>query len=104
MGVRQSVYGHGHGHAAKAAHAVHAGRQLPTLELHGKLRRDVELLPLPGGLTTTLLQHCLPGVAADKWLGPLNGVCQKYGIDKTLRRLAAFLGQVGYESGNFARL
>ncbi len=106
MGVRQSVYkhGHGNGHGHAAAHAAHARPHLAPLHLEGKLRDDIELLPLPDGLTATLLQHCLPAAAGvDKWVGPLNAACQRYEINKTLRRMAAFLGQTAHESNNLTQ-
>ncbi|MES1206888.1 MAG: glycoside hydrolase family 19 protein [Pseudomonadota bacterium] len=103
MAHRHAVHRHLESHAATAGHAVHA----PSAGLHleGKLRSQIELHPLSGGLTKTLLQQAMPAaVAVDKWCGPLNLACTRYGITKTLRRMAAFLGHIGYESGNFAHV
>src|SRR5579884_4123585 len=106
MGVRHSVHGHEHRHGhGRPTYAARRGRQLVAVHPEGRTRQQIELLPLPAGLTSTLLQRCLPGAAAaDKWAGPLNAVCQRYGINQTLRRMAAFLGQVGYESADFKHL
>ena len=70
--------------------------------MDASLRRYLELLPLPGGMTVTLLRQALPhvnGNAAGKWVGPLNVACRTYNITRSLRRMAAFLGHVAHESG-----
>lgn len=38
------------------------------------------------------------------WVRPLNDAMKKYGIDQDVRRTAAFLGQIGVESGQLNRL
>lgn len=41
--------------------------------------------------------------AANKWAGAIRAACRKFDID-TPERLAAFLAQVGHESGSLARV
>ena len=40
---------------------------------------------------------------ADKWAGAIRAACRQFNID-TPERLAAFLAQVGHESGSLARV
>lgn len=55
-------------------------------------------------ITLELLQAVCPktkGAVLSKYVAPLNDVCDYYEISNTNERLAAFLAQVGHESGGF---
>jgi len=67
----------------------------------GSVRGQLETSPLPDGLTASILGQALPHAQASKiahWLVPLNQACERYEIDRSARRLAAFLGHVSLES------
>lgn len=69
----------------------------------GIARAELETSPLPGGLTAGILGQALPHALASKvahWLVPLNQACERYEIDRSARRLAAFLGHVSLESND----
>jgi hypothetical protein len=94
-----------HDHTTALRHLVHHQHHLPagrTEWQHDKsIRRRLELYPLSGGLTVTLLHQALPrvrGTAAETWVGPLNAACERYEITRSARRMAAFLGHIAHES------
>jgi len=69
------------------------------------VRGQLETSPLPGGLTARILGQALPRALASKvvhWLVPLNRACERYEIDRSARRLAAFLGHVSLESNDLS--
>jgi len=60
--------------------------------------------PGPAFLTADALAAALPACRDPAgWAGPLRAACGRWGI-ATPRRVAAFLGQVGHESGDLNRL
>ncbi|HET6282055.1 MAG TPA: glycoside hydrolase family 19 protein, partial [Polyangia bacterium] len=94
-----------HDHATALRRLVHQLHRLPggrSEWQHDKsIRRRLELYPLSGGLTVTLLRQALPRVrvtAVETWVGPLNAACGRYEITRSARRMAAFLGHIAHES------
>jgi len=77
------------------------------LSLPPAVRQFVEMQPLPGGLSAALLEESMAGVSgtvAEKWLTALNDACRQYEINRSLRRMAAFLGHIAHESGSLHKV
>jgi putative chitinase len=71
------------------------------------LRTYVEMRPLAGGVTADLLHQAIRGVSmetANRWVDSLNSACKKYEINRSLRRMAAFLGHIALESHGLRKL
>lgn len=108
---------HGHkGHHSHGGHHAHHG-QPPGPEpgdsaadsfIKDKALRDyVEMRPLTAGLTVGLLRQSIRGVSiarANTWLDSLNSACKTYEINRSLRRMAAFLGHIALESQGLKEL
>jgi len=60
------------------------------------------MLMLPSAETLIKAVGCTAQVAS-RFVGPVREACEAYAITST-KRLAAFLAQVGHESGSFAKL
>jgi putative chitinase len=94
-------------HEARRGHLSHTGHKDAPRELDASLQKSLERQPLLGGLTVALLQKAIPTLstaAATSWVGPLNAACSKYRIDRSLLRMAAFLGHIAHESGDLRKL
>jgi len=115
MGWRQAgplgFPGHIDDHAAMTRggvpHRQLAGGHRAGSQSDKSLRKYLELHPLPGGLTLTLLRQAMPhvrAVDANTWVFPLNAACRRFEITQSLRRMAAFLGHIAHESGSLHNL
>jgi putative chitinase len=129
MGSRRpgplGAHGHVAGHASAATHAVHHGHngqhshgghhahhgQAPGPEpgesdadsfIKDKALRDyIEMRPLTGGLTASLLRQSMRHLSASnakKYIDSLNAACKRCEITRSVRRMAAFLGHIALES------
>jgi putative chitinase len=97
------VHGHlGYGKTAKYLVQHHQfSSHVTPLHFDKATQKFLELLPLPSGLSLTLLTRAIPQIkAADAsaYVGPLNVACEKYDITRSVRRMAAFLGHIAKES------
>lgn len=116
---------HEHSHHARhgAHHAHHGPHQQPYAGRHplgqhtrlqpsdlssdNSIREYVEMHPLTGGLTASLLEQAVPGVGdarASQWVAHLNVACREFEITRSIRRMAAFLGHVAHESGSLHKV
>jgi putative chitinase len=88
-------------HAAKKNATAPKAARVAALNLPKTERDFVEMQSLPGGLSASLLKAAMriPDKRAETWVATLNEACRKYEIDKSIRRMAAFLGHTGLESG-----
>ena len=66
---------------------------------------DAGAQAMSGGVTAAQLRQIMPqaGANTDKFAGSLNAAMQKYQIN-TPARIAAFLAQIGHESGQLSRV
>jgi putative chitinase len=93
-------------HAAKKNATAPKAAPVAALNLAKTERDFVELQPLPGGLSASLLKAAMriSDKRAETWVAGLNEACRKYEIDKSIRRMAAFLGHIGLETGGLHRV
>jgi putative chitinase len=102
------VHGHlDHGKTAKHLVQHHQfSSHVTPLHLDKATQKFLELLPLSGGLSLTLLRQAIPQIDpadASAYVGPLNVACKKYDITRSVRRMAAFIGHIAKESEHLSK-